>query len=72
MGVSGYYLKQITDDQINGHSISDSKEKTLGFGPGLVVDFDKDKFFVTAYRESNVENRFKVENSVTLRWLHMF
>jgi len=72
VGVSGYYLKQITDHQINGHGISDSKEKTLGFGPGLVVDLDKDKFFVTAYRESSVENRFKVENSITLRWLHMF
>tara|TARA_Y100001968_G_scaffold107498_1_gene97199 strand:+ start:4039 stop:5046 length:1008 start_codon:yes stop_codon:yes gene_type:complete len=72
LGVSGYYLKQITDHQINGLSISDSKEKAIGFGPGLMVELGKDKFFVTAYRESNVENRFKVENSLTLRWLHEF
>lgn len=72
VGLGGYYLKQLTDDKINGYKVADSKEKALGFGPGLLVDLGDDKLFATAYRESKVENRFKAENSLVLRWLHTF
>lgn len=72
LGLGGYYLKQLTNDQINGENIKASREKAVGFGPGVLLDFDNNKFFINAYRESSVENRFKLDTSVNLRWLHTF
>jgi hypothetical protein len=72
LGLGGYYLKQITDDKINGKDIQNSKEKAFGFGPEFLLDLGHHKFFLTAFRESNVENRFELDNSVILRWLHTF
>jgi len=72
IGISGYYLKQLTDDKINGSKIKNSKEQALGFGPGVLVDLDRNKFFLTAYRETKVENRFEINDSIIFRWLHTF
>ncbi len=57
-GLNGYYLKQITDTEVDGNDLSGSREQVLGIGPGLVFHFSKDThFFVNAYFETLAENR---------------
>jgi len=41
VGLTGYYLKQLTDDKLNGQSYSGGKEEALYMGPGVHFDFDK-------------------------------
>lgn len=72
VGINGYYLKQLTDDKVNGKRFENSREQSFAFGPGAMLDYDRNKFYLTAQRESNVENRFKADSSFTLRWLHLF
>ena len=72
VGLGGYYLKQITDDKVNGDNIDFSREQVLGFGPQLFFDMGDNKLYITAFSESKVENRFKQETSVVFRWLHLF
>jgi len=58
LGVNGYYLKQITDDKIDGSRVPDTKEQVLGLGPGLVYHFSRHThLFANAYWESQAENR---------------
>jgi hypothetical protein len=40
LGVAGYYLKQYTDDQVNGVSVPDSKKEELYLGPGAHIPLD--------------------------------
>lgn len=40
-GLTGYYLKQLTDDKLNGQSYSGGKEESLYMGPGVHFNFDK-------------------------------
>lgn len=72
VGLNGYYLKQLTDDKVNATRIKDSREQSFAFGPGAMLDYGRDKFYLTAQRESNVENRFEADSSFTLRWLRLF
>ena len=72
LGVNGYYLKQITDTQVNGRDIADSKEQVLGIGPGAVYHFSQnDHLFFNAYFETMVENRAEGYR-FNLRWTHHF
>lgn len=57
VGLSGYYLKQTTDDRINGISQSDSKEQVFGLGPGLFYRHKNSSCTFNSYREFNAENR---------------
>jgi len=41
IGLTGYYLKQLTDDKLNGVSYSGGKEEALYMGPGAQFRFDK-------------------------------
>jgi len=41
IGLTGYYLKQLTDDKFNGVSYSGGKEEALYMGPGAQFRFDK-------------------------------
>ncbi len=60
IGINGYYFKQLTDTEVDGHDVSDSKEQVLGIGPGFVIHFSRDiHFFFNAYFETEVENRPK-------------
>ena len=72
IGVNGYYLKQVTDSQVNGQSVSGSQEQVLGLGPGLLWSLNKDNHvFVNSYFESAAENRpegFRFN----LRFVHHF
>lgn len=58
IGLNGYYLKQISDTQVDGNDVSGRREKVLGIGPGLVFHYSKDlHFFINTYFESEAENR---------------
>jgi anthranilate 1,2-dioxygenase (deaminating, decarboxylating) large subunit len=72
VGVNGYYLKQITDSQINGADVPDSREQVLGIGPGAVYHFSPDDhIFVNLFFETLAENRPEGIRAV-LRWTHHF
>ncbi|MGV8074391.1 MAG: transporter [Syntrophobacteraceae bacterium] len=71
-GLNGYYLKQITDTQADGHDISGSREQVLGIGPGAVLHYSKDThFFMNFYAETEAENRTEGYR-LNLRLVHHF
>lgn len=73
VGISGYYFKQLSDDEVNGKRLEDSREKVLGIGPGLFWKVSEgDGFWLNAYHETQVENRAKNDFSVQLRFAHAF
>ena len=72
LGINGYYLKQITDTQINGNDVPNSKEQVFGIGPGAVYHFSKDvHLFINAYFESMAENRPEGER-INVRLVYHF
>jgi anthranilate 1,2-dioxygenase (deaminating, decarboxylating) large subunit len=72
LGVNGYYLKQISDTQMNGTDVPNTKEQVFGIGPGAVYHFSKDlHFFINAYFESMAENRPEGER-INVRLVYHF
>ncbi len=72
LGINGYWLKQTTESEVNGHSLSGSKEQVFGIGPGVLYSFSQqDHVFFNAYTESHVRNRPEGERYV-LRYVHNF
>jgi hypothetical protein len=70
--VAGYYLKQLTDDKVNGNSVADSKEQVFAVGPAVHWIFSP-QFSMglkTAW-ETSVENRSK-GNRTTFRMTYKF
>ena len=58
LGVNGYYLKQLSETEVDGHKLSGSKEQVFAIGPGLLYHFSPDAhFFFNAFFESSAENR---------------
>ena len=53
VGLNGYWLQQVTDHTINGISAADSKERTVGLGPGAQVGGNG----FNSYMETDVRNR---------------
>jgi hypothetical protein len=72
LGINGYYLKQITDTEVDGKDVSDSRERVFAIGPGAVYHFSRDNhLFFNLYLETLTENRpegFRIN----LRWVHHF
>lgn len=72
LGVNGYYLKQLTETQVDGDDLNDSKEQVFGIGPGFVFHFGQNThLFFNAYFESNAENRPEGER-FNFRIVHHF
>ena len=71
LGLNGYYLKQISDSQINGQDVP-GREKILALGPGALLSFSQHThLFANAYFESNAEFRPEGERYL-LRLVHHF
>lgn len=72
IGLNTYYLKQISDTEVDGDNLADSKEQVLGIGPGVVYHFSQDNhLFLNVYFETEAENRPKGER-FNLRFVHHF
>jgi len=56
-GFNGYLLQQTTDHRVNNVVIHDSKERTVGLGPGMQLGGAGIWFHLNAYLETDVRNR---------------
>lgn len=58
-GFNGYVLQQVTDDEVNGHSQPNSRERVFGVGPGIEWSSRASgiSIYINCYFESGVENR---------------
>lgn len=60
LGITGYFLQQLRDSTLNGKNIAESRERVLGFGPGLLYTFAKEyRISSYLYVEKLVKNRSK-------------
>jgi hypothetical protein len=57
LGFNGYWLQQTTEHRINDIVISDSKERTVGLGPGVQFGGQGIWFRMNSYLETDVRNR---------------
>jgi hypothetical protein len=57
LGFNGYWLQQLTDHEINGVAVPNSKERTVGLGPGIQLGGGTVWFRVNSYMETDVHNR---------------
>ena len=72
VGLNGYYLKQVTDTEINGNAVSGRREQVVGIGPGLLWHIGpNDHLFFNAYFELEARNRPEGDR-YNLRWVHHF
>ena len=76
LGINGYYLKQLTSNEVDGHDVpggsGGGKERVLGIGPGALYHFSKeDHFFFNLYFEANAKNRPEGTRA-NIRWVHHF
>ena len=72
IGINGYYLKQITDFEVDGNKVDDLKEQVMAIGPGLLWHISKDAhLFFNAYFETKAENRPEGER-FNLRFVYHF
>ena len=57
LGFNGYWLQQLTDHQINGIDVRNSRERTVGLGPGIQLSGREIWFRLNGYIETDVHNR---------------
>lgn len=57
IGISGYALRQVTNDRIDGKSIQGSAEQVFGVGPGLRLGARGLWLYLNGYVETGAENR---------------
>jgi len=57
LGFNGYWLQQSTNHEINGVAVPNSKERTVGLGPGIQFGGGGIWFRVNSYIETDVRNR---------------
>lgn len=70
-GLSGYYLKQTTDDRLNGRNIG-NRGQVLAVGPALQYSSKSgDQFIVKWDHETQVKNRF-AGDKVWFKYVHRF
>jgi anthranilate 1,2-dioxygenase (deaminating, decarboxylating) large subunit len=72
LGVNAYYLKQITETEVDGRDVDDSEEMVFGIGPGALWHMSPDShLFFNAYFETDAENRPKGDR-FQVRWVYHF
>lgn len=58
IGLSGYYLQQITDTRVNGQPVPGRRERIFAIGPGAILNLAKDySIYVNAYQGFGAQNR---------------
>jgi hypothetical protein len=58
VGLNGYFLKQITDTEVDSHRVHGRKEQVFALGPGLVYHFSQKRhLFVNTFFEFETKNR---------------
>ncbi|WP_260703584.1 SphA family protein [Edaphobacter flagellatus] len=74
VGFNGYWLQQLTDHHINGENVPNSKERTVGLGPGVQFGGNGLWFRVNSYIETDVRNRtagtrvtFRISKALPIR-----
>ncbi|ADD68349.1 conserved hypothetical protein [Denitrovibrio acetiphilus DSM 12809] len=60
-GISGYYYKQVTDDEQNGHTVDNYKGQVLAIGPALKYQYKNMSFIAKYQKETMVRNRTEGE-----------
>lgn len=71
-GLSGYWLKQISDTKVNGVDLPGRREQVVGLGPAAMVALSpKDFLFFNYYKEFAVRNRAEGDK-FQLRYDHHF
>ena len=71
VGLSGYYLKQTTDDRLNGQKIG-NRGQVLAVGPALQYSSQSgDQFILKWDHETQVKNRF-AGDKVWFKYVHRF
>jgi hypothetical protein len=72
LGINGYYLKQFTDTEVNGHDVSGRREQVFAIGPGGLWSITKTlHMFFNTYFESYARNRPEGFRS-TVRFVYKF
>lgn len=71
IGIAGYFLQQLTEDQINGVKAVDSKERVAAMGPGIAYMGKGLTLMLSFPFEFAVKNRFRGYRS-TLQLIHTF
>jgi hypothetical protein len=72
LGISGYWLKQISDSKLNGQAMKDRREQVWAIGPGLMYSFSQhDHVVANAYWEHDAQNRPE-GTRLQLRLIHHF
>ncbi|SHF99603.1 Uncharacterized conserved protein [Desulfacinum infernum DSM 9756] len=64
LGAMGYYGKQLTDDELDGRDMKDSKEQIFGIGPGIQYVGKGWVLSLKTYFESAAENKAEGERVV--------
>ena len=72
VGINSYYLKQISDTQMDGNDVSGRLEQVFAIGPGAVYHISQNNhLFFNTYFESQAKNRPE-GNRFNLRLVHHF
>lgn len=72
LGINGYWLKQITDTEVDGEKVKGRKEKVWAIGPGGMYSFSpNDHVVANAYFEQDAENRPE-GTRMQVRYIHHF
>lgn len=72
LGINGYWLKQITDTEVDGEKVKGRKEKVWAIGPGAMYSFSPNNHVVAnAYFEQDAENRPE-GTRMQVRYIHHF